>query len=107
MRIKGLFWMLTILLLSLMALVSYFGFYFCSHILFISVELLILFIALYLLYFYRRIVKPLYIIGNGMDLLKEQDFSSRLRLVGQADADRIVDVFNKMMEQLKNERIHI
>ena len=107
MRIKGLFWMLTILLLSLMALVSYFAFYSSSHILFISVELLILFIALYLLYFYRRIVKPLYIIGNGMDLLKEQDFSSRLRLVGQADADRIVDVFNKMMEQLKNERIHI
>lgn len=42
-----------------------------------------------------------------MELLKEQDFGSRLRHVGQRDADRIVDVFNKMMEQLKNEQLHL
>mgnify|MGYP000202363752 CR=1 FL=1 len=57
--------------------------------------------------FYRRIIKPLHIIGNGMELLKEQDFSSRLGKVGQTEADRVVDVFNKMMEQLKNERLHL
>ena len=58
-------------------------------------------------FFYRRIIKPLDIIGNGMELLKEQDFSSRLSRVGQKEADRIVDIFNKMMEQLKNERLHL
>lgn len=42
-----------------------------------------------------------------MELLKEQDFGSRLRYVGQRDADRIVDVFNKMMEQLKNEQLYL
>ena len=42
-----------------------------------------------------------------MELLKEQDFSSRLSRVGQKEADRIVDIFNKMMEQLKNERLHL
>jgi nitrogen fixation/metabolism regulation signal transduction histidine kinase len=42
-----------------------------------------------------------------MELLKEQDFSSRLRHVEQEEADRIVDVFNKMMEQLKNERLYL
>mgnify|MGYP002230235439 CR=1 FL=1 len=42
-----------------------------------------------------------------MELLKEQDFSSRLGKVGQTEADRVVDVFNKMMEQLKNERLHL
>ena len=49
----------------------------------------------------------MHIIGNGMELLKEQDFSSRLGKVGQTEADRVVDVFNKMMEQLKNERLHL
>lgn len=39
--------------------------------------------------FYRRIMKPFHSIENGMLLLKEQDFSSRLRTVGQYDADRI------------------
>ena len=42
-----------------------------------------------------------------MELLKEQDFSSRLRFVGQEEADRIVEVFNKMMTQLKNERLYL
>lgn len=42
-----------------------------------------------------------------MELLKEQDFSSRLRKVNQADADRIVDVFNRMMAQLKEERLRV
>ncbi len=28
--------------------------------------------------FYRKVIKPLDTIGNGMDLLREQDFSSRL-----------------------------
>jgi nitrogen fixation/metabolism regulation signal transduction histidine kinase len=63
--------------------------------------------VIYLISFYRRIIKPLQIIGDGMDLLKEQDFGSRLRLTGQPDADRIVEIFNRMMEQLKNERLHL
>ena len=46
-------------------------------------------------------------IGNGMDLLREQDFSSRLTPVGQKEADRIVLVFNRMMEQLKDERLRL
>ncbi len=46
-------------------------------------------------------------IGSGMDLLREQDFSSRLRKVGQLEADRVVEIFNKMMEQLKNERLRL
>ena len=46
-------------------------------------------------------------IGSGMELLREQDFSSRLSRVGQYEADRIVNIFNRMMEQLKNERLRM
>lgn len=107
MRIKGLFWVLTILLLCSMAVISYYVFYSSSIRLFFAVEGLLLLTAVYLFIFYRRIIKPLNIIGSGMELLKEQDFSSRLSRVGQPEADRIVDIFNKMMEQLKNERLHL
>lgn len=48
-------------------------------------------------------INPIRVIGNGLELLKEQDFSSRLRHVNQKDADRIVDVFNRMIAQLKDE----
>ena len=64
-------------------------------------------LLVYLFLFYRKIVKPLRTIGNGMELLREQDFSSRLSPVGQYDADRLVNLFNRMMEQLKNERLRL
>lgn len=62
---------------------------------------------LYLVFFYRKVVKPLEIIGNGMDLLRAQDFSSRLAPVGQREADRLVQIFNRMMDQLKDERLRL
>lgn len=75
MRIKGLFWILTALLLSVLAIITYHAFYTESVSLFFLVEGLVLLTVLYLSVFYRRIIKPLHIIGNGMELLKEQDFS--------------------------------
>ncbi len=107
MRLKGLFWILTVLLLIILSILTYHVFYNSSLYLFIALEVLVLLTAIYLIIFYRSIIKPLQIIGDGMELLKEQDFSSRLRKVGQPEADRIVDVFNKMMEQLKNERLYL
>lgn len=70
-------------------------------------EGLIVFILIYLIVFYNKIVKPMNTIGSGMELLREQDFSSRLSPVGQYEADRIVNIFNRMMEQLKNERLRM
>ena len=60
-----------------------------------------------LVLFYRKVMKPFRLIETGMTLLKEQDFGSRLHPVGQHDADRIVHLFNRMMEQLKRERLHV
>ena len=42
----------------------------------------IAFILIYLVVFYRRIVRPMNTISSGMELLREQDFSSRLSPVG-------------------------
>ena len=107
MRLKGMFWILTALLLIILAIMSYHLFYSSSFFMFLCMETLLLITAIYLIIFYRRIIKPLHIIGAGIELLKEQDFSTRLRYIGQPEADRIVDVFNKMMTQLKNERLYL
>ena len=74
---------------------------------FYLVEGIITLSLIYLVYFYHKVVKPLDTIANGMDLLREQDFSSRLKSVGQLEADRIVDIFNRMMQQLKEERLRL
>lgn len=60
---------------------------------------------LFLIFFYRRVLKPLDTIADGMDLLAAQDFNSRLSPVGQVEADRIVLLFNRLMDRIKEERL--
>lgn len=74
---------------------------------FYLIEGITTFSLIYLVYFYKKVIKPLNSIAGGMDLLRAQDFSSRLAPVGQQEADRIVQVFNRMMDQLKEERLRL
>ena len=74
---------------------------------FYLIEGIITFSLIYLVYFYNKVIKPLNSIAGGMDLLQAQDFSSRLAPVGQREADRIISIFNRMMNQLKEERLRL
>lgn len=51
--------------------------------------------------------KPLHAVESGIYLLKEQDFASRLRKTGQPDADKIVALYNNLMESMKQERLKL
>lgn len=64
-------------------------------------------VLIFLSIFYQRSVRAMASISDGIHLLNEQDFSSRLRLTGQYEADRIIGIFNRMMTQLKEERLHV
>jgi len=74
---------------------------------FYLIEGIVTFSLFYLGFFYQKVVKPLNSIAGGMDLLQAQDFSSRLAPVGQREADHIVSIFNRMMTQLKEERLRL
>lgn len=60
-----------------------------------------------LIFLYYRKIKAMNIIIRGTDLIKQQDFASRLIPVGQKDADKIILLFNRMMEQLKSEKLRL
>lgn len=60
-----------------------------------------------LMIFYFKVIKPMQTITNGVYLLQGKDFSSRLSRVGQPEADRIVDMFNSMMQNLKEQRLSV
>lgn len=107
MYIRGRFFLLTFLLAAGQTVVMYKVYYATSMRTFIWLELIVVIAVILLILFYKRVVKPIYLIGNGMELLQEQDFSSRLGKVGQSDADRVVEVFNRMMDRLKDERLHV
>ena len=105
--LNQLFLLFSLLLLIVTGLLAGFAFYNTQPLLFYLSEGLLLLTIGYLFLFYRRIIRTIQLISNGMSLLKEQDFSSRLSSVKQPEADRIVSIFNKMMEQLKEERLRV
>lgn len=53
----------------------------------------------------RSIYKPLHAVENGIYLLRDQDFGSRLRKIGQPDADKIVELYNTLIDSMKAERL--
>lgn len=72
-----------------------------------AAQLFLLATAILLTILYRKTVKPMNTLSGGINLIKEQDFSTRLRPVGQKDADRIIELFNRMSDQLHNEELRI
>ena len=106
MKLKSFFYFLVLLLMAVWVILLFIAtqengwrFY--------LIEGIITFSLVYLVYFYKKVIKPLNSIAGGMDLLQAQDFSSRLAPVGQREADRIVSIFNRMMNQLKEERLRL
>ncbi len=71
----------------------------------IASEVIVAVVIALLVNLYLKTIKPLYSIINGVDLLRAQDFNSRLKRVNQKEIDQIVDLFNKMLRQLKEERM--
>lgn len=61
---------------------------------------LVLFLMLY-----HQLVKPIETIRLAINLLKEKDFSSRLSPVKQKEIDQLINVYNKMAEQMHHERL--
>lgn len=56
---------------------------------------------------HRAVIKHLESITNGFNLLKAQDFGSRLAHVGQYDTDVVIDMFNLIRSSLKEQRLHL
>ncbi|ANM31690.1 hypothetical protein ABI59_22225 [Acidobacteria bacterium Mor1] len=55
----------------------------------------------------RQFFVPLELIGTGADLIRERDFSSQFRHVGQPEMDALIDIYNEMIERLREERLKL
>lgn len=106
MRLVHYFIILAALILSLGAILLIVT-YSTHPTLFCVAEGLIVLTLILLVIFYRRTLHPLDIIIGGMELLREQDMSTRLAHTGQADTDVIVDTFNNMQQRLRDEHLRL
>lgn len=96
---RSIFWFI----ITALAIVGSLAFYLTNHlygsIICATVALLALIMA------YRSIALQLRAIRTGTDLLRSQDFASRLRHVGQKEADSMVDLYNTLISRMKEERL--
>lgn len=106
MSIKLKFWIVTGFIYLTLASLIFYGLR-SSSTLVLCAQAALLLLLLAIIYFYRLIIRPVNIIISGAELLKEQDFSSRLSLIGQPEIDKLIELFNKMMTQLREERLHV
>ena len=71
---------------------------------FIASELVILF-SLYLSYLlYQALIKPIDLMQSGTDAISDKDFSVKYLKTGSKEVDKLVNVFNSMIDNLREER---
>jgi two-component system, NtrC family, nitrogen regulation sensor histidine kinase NtrY len=104
MKVKIRFILFVALTHGIMALIAAFLLKY-NAILFVVSEILILGSILYSISLFRAFVKPLDIMAAGLESLKEKDFSIKFTPMGQYELDQLIEVYNKMIDQLREERI--
>ena len=89
-----------IVLLSLRLLQEY-------KILFVAVEMLLLISITVSVYLYKSFIRPINLISAGIETIKDKDFNTKFLKVGQMEMDNLIEVYNKMIDELRSERIKI
>jgi two-component system nitrogen regulation sensor histidine kinase NtrY len=78
-----------------------------NKLLFVGAEILIIISVAVTLHLYRAFLKPLNLLSAGVESIKDRDFSTTFRSTGHRELDRLVEVYNAMIEQLRAERVRV
>ena len=73
----------------------------------IAVELFLVLSVVFAMKLFRGLFQPLESLLAGAEWLRERDFSTRLRRSGQMEMDTLIDVYNKMIDTLREERLNL
>ena len=55
--------------------------------------------------FVRAVFEPFELVRSGNELIAEAEFTTRFRRLGHPEVDRLVDLYNDMLERLRAERL--
>jgi len=106
MKSHSLFWAIAFIAFGAMIVFGV-SFYYENLKLFLIITCFTITLGILFIWLYHLLIKPFNVLSQGIDLLKAQDFSSYLREVKNEEANKAVKLFNQMMVQLKEERLHV
>ncbi|GAA3918782.1 sensor histidine kinase [Hymenobacter algoricola] len=73
--------------------------------LFVGLEGLLLVSIILTAQLYRGFVRPFQLIAAGTEAIRARDFSMKFVPVGQREMDQLIDVYNHMIDELRQERV--
>jgi two-component system, NtrC family, nitrogen regulation sensor histidine kinase NtrY len=72
---------------------------------FLAAEGLILLSIAVTIALYLSFLKPLHLMTAGIESIKDRDFSTKFVASGSGEVQRLIDVYNQMIDQLRAERV--
>lgn len=106
MKIQHYFLLLALIIVGVFAALMWLTFSIRPVIFYVTEGALVVVIA-YLIFFYRKVIRPIDALTSGMELLRDQDMSTTLSTTGQKETDEIVKTFNALITRLRNEHLRL
>ena len=75
-----------------------------NKLLFIASEFFIIISMFLCLSLYNEMVQPLQLLMRGIDAIRDRDFNVKFLQTGKFEMDKLISVYNAMIEELRNER---
>ena len=106
MKIRYYFFLLTLIIVGVFTALMWLTFSIRPVIFYVAEGVLVV-VLIYLVVFYRKVIRPIDTLTGGMELLRDQDMSTTLAPSGQKETDEIVKTFNALITRLRNEHLRL
>lgn len=98
-------YILFVSILHALALVLSFYIFRQNQLFFIISEVFIFISLLISWQLYRQLLQPLKTLMQGIDAIRDKDFNVQLAPTGKKEMDELIEVYNRMMDELRTERV--
>ncbi|MXV15064.1 sensor histidine kinase [Hufsiella ginkgonis] len=75
-----------------------------NRIYFIGAEILVIISAILSVQLYRQLIHPIKMLLQGIEAIKDKDFNVKFLPTGKYEVDELIGVYNRMIDELKDER---
>lgn len=103
MRLRTKFIVLVALLHAALLVLSFF-IWRSQPVVFILAEIILIVSALLSWGLYHQLLRPLRMLREGIEAIGDKDFTVKFRPTGKVEMDQLIDVYNRMIDELRTER---
>ncbi|QPH40881.1 sensor histidine kinase [Pedobacter endophyticus] len=97
-------YILFIVILHLICLVMSYYIFEKNKVIFMIAEVFIIISVVISISLYRQLISPLTYLKQGIAAIKDRDFNVKFLSTGKKEVDELVDVYNRMIDELRTER---